>query len=101
MAFKVFNINTATEAGLRAYRAHFHTSSPLFKAVEKEFNEWMDNSNPASEYHDMYFSEDAIYDKKGAIHGAIEQIFEVMNEENLPFIFLNDKRLDLTCAFAD
>lgn len=77
------------------------TSSPVFKAVENEFNNWMDNSNPAMEYADMYFSEDAIYDKKGAIQSAIEQIFEVMEENNLPFIYLNDSRLDLDCAFAD
>ena len=98
---KVFNIDRNTEQGLKNYLALFQSSHPLFKAVEKEFNDWLDNSNPASEYSEMYFSEDAIYDKAGAIRGGIEQIFEVMDEENLPFIYLNDKRLDLTCAFAD
>jgi len=98
---KIFNINRETEPGLKRYQELMNTDSWLFLAVEKEFYTWIDNSNPANEYFDMYFSDDAIYTKKGAIRGAIEQIFEVMDEYKLPFIFLTDPRLDLSCAFAD
>ena len=89
---KIFNSNKS-EA--------MKVSSPIFKAVENEFHNWLENSNPAMEYADMYFSEDAIYDKKSAIQSGVEQIFDVMEENNLPFIFLNDSRIDLDCAFAD
>jgi hypothetical protein len=98
---KVFNFNRETEAGLAKYQALKKTDSWLFQAVEKEFDSWIDSSNPSSEYEDMYFSEEAIYTKKGAIQGAIELIFEFMDEEKLPFVFLNDNRLDLTSAFSD
>lgn len=98
---KIYNINTETESGLRAYKAHCKTDSHLFRAIEKEFDKFIKDSNPASEYEDKYFSEDAIYSKKYAIIAAIDQIFEVMDEYKIPFIFLNDNRLDLAAAFQD
>jgi len=98
---KIYNINTETEAGLRAYKSHCKTDSHLFIAIEKEFDKFIKDSNPASEYQDKYFSEDAIYSKKYAIRAAIDHIFEVMDEYNLPFIFLNDNRLDLAAIFQD
>ena len=98
---KIYNINTETEAGLRAYKAHCKVDSLLFKAIEKEFNRFIKDSKPASEYENKYFSKDAIYSKKYAIIAAIDQIFEIMDEEQIPFIFLNDKRIDLAAAFQD
>lgn len=98
---KVYNIDTETPSGLDRYQALLQPDSDLFQELEKRFDEWINDAPSSSEYNEMYFSEDAIYDKRGAIHGAIELIFEVMKENNLPFIYLNDKRLDLTCAFAD
>ncbi len=96
---KIFNLDTETEAGLKAYNAHKRTDSPLFHAVEKEFDKWMEHNNSASEYDEMYFGDEAIYTKEGAIIQGIEQIFEVMNEYNLQSIELTDNRLDLECAF--
>lgn len=57
---------------------------PIFLAVEKEFWAWLKNSNPANEYEDMYFSEDAIYDKKQAIRGAIEEMICEADETGKP-----------------
>jgi hypothetical protein len=59
-------------------------SSPVFQYVEKKFWDWIDSSNPASEYREMYFGDDAIYTKKGAIVGAIEAALELAVEENKP-----------------
>ena len=96
---QIFNINTETDAGLAKYQSLMRTDSWLFKAMEREFDNYMDANGDRNELSEMYFSEDAIYEKKGAIRGAIEMIFDQMNEENLPFIFLKD--VDLSCAFQD
>ena len=98
---KIFQINRETETGLKRYEELFKTDSWLFRAVEDIFNKWIENSNPAMEYEEMYFGDDACREKVGAIQAAIEQIFEVMDEYNLPFIFLTDKRLDLETSFTD
>ncbi len=98
-SMKIYNLDTETESGLRKYHELLKPNSPLFIAVEKEFDEWIDSSDPSGEYHDKYFSSDSIYTKEGAIRDGIEQIFEVMKEENLPFIYLNDLRIDLTTSF--
>ncbi len=57
---------------------------PIFLAVEREFWNWLNSSNPAMEYEDMYFSDDAIYDKKQAIQGAIEEMICEADETNKP-----------------
>ena len=62
------------------------TSHPVFLAVEKEFWGWLESSNPANEYEEMYFGDDAIYTKKGAIIGAIEEMINEANETNKPVL---------------
>lgn len=59
-------------------------SSPIFQYVEQKFWDWIDSTNPASEYREMYFGDDAIYTKKGAIVGAIEAAHELAVDENKP-----------------
>ena len=91
---KVFNVDTETPQGLAAYQAHFKPDSPLFEAIEAIFDGWI-----RGEYEEMYFGEEAIYTKKGAIDQAIQQIFDYMRDENLPFVSLDDANLDLECSF--
>ena len=100
MSFKIYNIDRESDAGLATYLAHKRTDSLLFKAIEAEFDKWIENYKGGMEYSEMYFSEDAIYSKKGAIHEAIEMIFEIMDEYELGFIMLDDQRIDVLCAFA-
>jgi hypothetical protein len=57
---------------------------PIFQAVENEFNNWIDNSNPALEYHEQYFSDEAIYSKKQAIQGAISEMIDEAQETGAP-----------------
>lgn len=73
------------------------TDHPIFLAVENEFWAWLKSSNPAMEYEDMYFSEDAIYDKKSAIRGAIEEMLSEANEINKPVLI---KTFDFDAVFA-
>ena len=61
-------------------------SHVIFKAVEKQFWQWLEDSNPASENEEKYFGDDAIYDKLGAIEGAIEELINEANEENNPVL---------------
>lgn len=90
----VKNIDIQTDEGLLEYHTLLQPKSPLFKEIEKKFNTYLDESND-SDLRDMYFSEDRIYSAKGAIQEAIEQIFEVMNENNLKQIDTNSPLLDL------
>ncbi len=99
---KIYNINTESDAGYIRYKALKSSSSEVFKHIEQVFYKWLKDSNPANEYEAKYFdSEESVYNLRGAIHGAIEHIFEVMNEYNLPFIFTNDSRLDFDACFGD
>lgn len=66
------------------------TDSYLFLAIETMFNDWLDTSNPANEYYEMYYGDDAIYTKKGAIIGAIENIFDYMSYEQIKSVSLTD-----------
>lgn len=97
----IYNINTETFAGLAAYKHYVNVNSPVFRAIEKEFDKFIEDSNPGDEYREKYFSEDAIYCKKQAIIGAIDHILEVMDEHKLKFIKLNDSRIDLAAIFQD
>lgn len=96
---KIYLHDTSTNEGLVKYYDDLRSDSPVFKAIEDEFNDFIDNSNPASELHDMYFSEDAIYDKRGAIEGAYELIRETMVDLGIKSIDHDDHRIDYCAAF--
>lgn len=70
---------------------------PIFLAVEVEFWGWLNSSNPAMEYEDMYFSDDAIYDKKEAIKAAIEGLINEADETGKPILI---KSFDFDAVFA-
>jgi len=93
---RIFNIDQETDAGYMAYKAMTKTDSSVFQAIEKEFDKWIDGR---PDYNEMYFSDEAVYTKKGAIIQAIDQALEVMEEYKLKWIDLNDSRLDLWAAF--
>jgi hypothetical protein len=57
-------------------------SNAMFQYVERKFWEWIESQR--KEVKEMYFSDDAIYEKKGAIIGAIESALEEATEENKP-----------------
>ena len=68
------------------YSNAINLDSPIFLEVEKEFWKWLESSNPANEFEEMYFSDDAIYSKKDAIYGAIDELINSANEENKPIL---------------
>ena len=57
----------------------YSMDTPLFDYLEKEFDDWMDSAS--RDYHDMYFSDEAIYTRSGAIKGAIEVIDDTISED--------------------
>jgi len=67
--------------------------SNLFLAIDKIFDQWLESTNPANEYFDMYYSDEAIYEKKGAIIYAIENIYDYMSDENKSIVLLNDNNI--------
>ncbi len=69
---------------------------PIFKFVESEFNTWIDGSNPASEYKEQYFGDEAILDKRGAIEDAINSALEQANEDQKP---VDLGKFDLAASF--
>lgn len=93
---RIFNVDQESEAGYQAYKAMTKTDSPVFQAIEKELDKWIDGR---TDYEEMYFGDEAVYTKKGAIIQAIDQAIEVMEEYKLKWIALNDNRLDLWAAF--
>ena len=95
---KIYNIDTETEKGEQEYLQHCKYDSPLFKHIEEKFDNWIEEPH-RKEYREMYFSDEAIYEKAGAITGAIESIFDTMNEERLNYIYSNDPRLDFESQF--
>lgn len=68
--------------------------SPVFRYVEKKFNEWIESGN--CDRKEMYFSEDAIYDKHRAIYQAIENALEEANETGKP---VELSKFDIEAAF--
>jgi hypothetical protein len=95
-----------TKNGLQVINEGFNSymcspSAPIFKAVEGVFDQWMKDSNPASEYYEMYFGEEAIYTKRGAIVGGIEAVIEYMIENNLTYITTkNFNEIDIEGTFC-
>jgi hypothetical protein len=73
--------------------------NPLWDYLESEFYDWLEHQS--RDYEEMYFGEEAIYDVKGAIRGAIEVIDEVIYEEAPKKTTFNlDKGdVDFTTAF--
>lgn len=57
----------------------YSMDTPLFDYLEKEFDDWMDSAS--RDYHDMYFSDEAIYTRSGAIKGAIEVIDDTISDD--------------------
>ena len=55
-------------------------SAELKRYLRTEFNLWLENSNPASEYDEMYYGEDATYSVDGAVQSAIEIIDDELHE---------------------
>jgi hypothetical protein len=72
-------------------------SHPVFLEVEREFWAWLESSNPANQYEEMYFSDDAIYTKRGAIIGAIEELLNEAQETNKPVLI---KTFDFDAVFS-
>ena len=70
---------------------------PIFLAVEKEFWQWIESSNPANEYEEMYFGDDAIYNKQSAIKGAIEEMINEADETGKPVLISS---FDFDAIFA-
>ena len=93
----IYNFNRETESGYKKYRDLFKLDSWLFKAIEKQFDDFMDDYGDRSELREMYESDEAIYSKKGAIHQAIEELFDYMDEEGLKSTDLN--KFDLEGIF--
>jgi hypothetical protein len=76
------------------YTKHFHVDSFLFKIAEELFWNYMDKYGDHLELREKYFSEDAIYDKVGAIRGQIESWFEEIREAGVNFAWLHKLEFD-------
>lgn len=79
-------------------RADLSPASPVFQAVEKEFDAWIEGSNPANEYQEKYFGDESIYTKRGAIEQAIVEMHEQADDtgEN---VYIKD--FDFDAIFSD
>ena len=77
------------------------TDSPLWLAMEQEFDQWIEGANPAGEYQDKYFGDDAIYTKSGAIEQAIGDLINWAEEENRKIVTHSDlkKYFDAAASF--
>ncbi len=98
---KVFYINPELCAGVDQFNKHQKTDSPLFKAIEEKFDQWISDSNPAMEYNEKYFGDNAILSKREAIRGAMYQIFGLMYDEKIAMLDLSDPMIDYDAAFSD
>jgi hypothetical protein len=79
------------------YSNLMRTDSPVFLAVEKQFWLWLESTNPANEYEEMYFGDEAIYDKKQAIQGAIDEMINEADETGKPVLISS---FDFDAIFA-
>ena len=76
----------------------------LMEFLNKEFYDWLESSNPSSEYEEMYFGEEAVFSKSGALDYAVELImeslFEKKNQNNQQAVLNLDKyEVDYIYAF--
>ena len=67
----------------------------LFEICEELF--WIKIENSPESFKEQYFADDACYSKIGAIHQCIHNIFEEIQEEEVPFAWLH--KLDYEVAF--
>jgi len=74
---------------------------PLFKLVEAEFWDYIKNCVPnPEEYEEMYFGENACYDKTAAIEQAIDYILQDAEESGKKIFGKADiQKMDFTAAF--
>jgi hypothetical protein len=80
----------------------WRTSSEIFAFMENIWNDWFDEEGEHNrEIEDMYFSDEAIYTKKGAILQGIEQLVQVAEELNKTFFTQAEMHtcVDISCAF--
>jgi hypothetical protein len=84
------------------------TSSPVFKVIEELFDSWFDyNTQPGApgEIYSKYYGDGdqpAIYDKKGAIIGGIENMIELLQETGKNYVCVTKTQLnkmDIESAF--
>jgi hypothetical protein len=76
----------------------YDMESELFEFIENEFMDWIEH-NKGRDIEDMYYSEDAIYSKKGAITGSIEDIAYLMESENKKVLNLDKDESDLSSTW--
>lgn len=74
-------------------------SHPVFKAVEKRFDDWFDNSPSwiQETYVGWGMDEPPVFSKKGAIRQAIENLIEEADESGKP---VKIGTFDIECAFT-
>lgn len=82
----------------------FNTLHPVYKFVVNEFDNWINDSNPASEYKDKYFGSfeelqgDSYLDYKVAVSDAIQEAINEANETGKP---VDLKYFDFAAIFQD
>lgn len=92
------------------------TKTEIREFIETQFYEFLDNSNPASEYKAKYYSDDAIYEPEGAISQGYDEFIDyhvretkklIMDDDtdeitNLDIITIQDlKEFDFDASFQD
>ena len=82
--------------------SHYKVESPVFQFFEKLWYSWFEEeSSHNSEIEDMYFSEEAIYTRKGAIRQAMELMEEIATEYKRNFFTESEIwKYDIQCAFS-
>ncbi len=94
----IYYFDRETIHGSAKYADMMKVDSKLFMLVEKEFDEWMEwISTNTKDYFEMYFSDEAIYSKKGAIQEAITAIFDEMEQEKM--VYIETKNFDFAAIF--
>jgi hypothetical protein len=103
MGYRIYKCTSNEREWIEAKNQYIQSlknpEDPTFQAIEKMFDNWIEKSNPAMEYKEKYFGEDAIYTKHGAIEQAIDTVFEYLDQEDLNYVEINDLGLDLIAQF--
>ena len=99
---KLYTTDNSEDAIFLRYKELIKTDNPVFQFIEKKVYKFIDDSNPANELHEKFFSDDAIYSIKYSVIACIDYIlFEVMPEYKLKVIDLNDSRIDYAAILQD